>query len=283
MPRTSLDGVEYYLSIVSRRLDGDGLVVITGFNYLKTLYSLDTGKLGSPVLVFPVDSIAEATPLILARFGLKGLHPVLYEPSPGGLDSKVIDILEEASSIGLVDIVETVEEIVGLSRHASSLARRKHVDPRDYVKELIHDSLGDALLSSPLAGVVYVDNGKCTLCGACSSACPVDALTTMEDSGYIKLLFNYDKCIACKECESSCPEEALTVKWEARRGLGGLMIEMASSKIARCRNCGSPMGPLRLVKAVEAKLREKGIQGAVLESVWLCSSCKIKRTFHRAA
>ena len=54
----------------------------------------------------------------------------------------------------------------------------------------------------------FVDQEKCTGCGACVDACPVEAIT-MEDGGKAKV--NPDTCIDCGACVSECPVEAISM------------------------------------------------------------------------
>ncbi|MBM4147946.1 MAG: 4Fe-4S dicluster domain-containing protein [Lentisphaerae bacterium] len=52
-----------------------------------------------------------------------------------------------------------------------------------------------------------VDKGKCTGCGACVEACPVEAITMDE-----KAIVDADKCVDCGACVDACPVEAISMK-----------------------------------------------------------------------
>lgn len=53
---------------------------------------------------------------------------------------------------------------------------------------------------------VSVDNDKCTGCGVCVDACPVNAIEIKDQKAIIS-----DACIDCGACLSQCPVEALSL------------------------------------------------------------------------
>ncbi len=52
---------------------------------------------------------------------------------------------------------------------------------------------------------VNVDNEKCTGCGACVEACPVNAIKLENNKAVIG-----EECIDCGACVGVCPVEAIT-------------------------------------------------------------------------
>jgi Fe-S-cluster-containing hydrogenase component 2 len=52
-----------------------------------------------------------------------------------------------------------------------------------------------------------VDKEKCTGCGSCVEACPVDAIKVEND----KAVIDNDECIDCGTCVDECPEEAISL------------------------------------------------------------------------
>ncbi|MBN1860687.1 MAG: 4Fe-4S binding protein [Candidatus Thermoplasmatota archaeon] len=54
---------------------------------------------------------------------------------------------------------------------------------------------------------VKVDKEKCTGCGACVTACPVEALKVVNE----KVEVNEDTCIDCGTCVDECPVQALSL------------------------------------------------------------------------
>lgn len=49
-------------------------------------------------------------------------------------------------------------------------------------------------------------SGKCSGCGACAAACPVQGITMMNDMPQI----DYKKCLFCGKCVEACAEKALS-------------------------------------------------------------------------
>lgn len=52
----------------------------------------------------------------------------------------------------------------------------------------------------------WIENDRCTGCGACKNICPVNALTLEPDvHGFGVVEINQDKCINCGRCKAVCP------------------------------------------------------------------------------
>lgn len=130
---------------------------------------------------------------------------------------------------------------------------------------------------APLLGLVVVDPGRCTLCGACANTCPTSALELVETEEGSRLVFRPDRCAPCKLCVEACPEDAITVSHAVDPGLlAGGSVVLHREEVARCRVCGKPIGPLRMIKTVEARLRSAGAPEAAIERLYLCTECKQK-------
>ena len=59
----------------------------------------------------------------------------------------------------------------------------------------------------PKTMAVTIDEEKCTACGACVEACPVEAL---KIDGKCKV--DADTCIDCGTCVDECPEGAISLE-----------------------------------------------------------------------
>lgn len=56
---------------------------------------------------------------------------------------------------------------------------------------------------------MHIDEQKCTQCGECVEACPVDGIDPEADPPRIQ-----DPCVYCYHCAKICPEVAITADWE---------------------------------------------------------------------
>ncbi len=55
---------------------------------------------------------------------------------------------------------------------------------------------------------IVIDSEKCTACGTCVDACPLELITVPGDSAVIE---DTDSCIDCGACVDECPEGAISL------------------------------------------------------------------------
>ena len=53
--------------------------------------------------------------------------------------------------------------------------------------------------------MAYVISDECTMCGACESACPMEAIS----AGNGKYVIDENTCTDCGACEATCPVGAI--------------------------------------------------------------------------
>ena len=125
-------------------------------------------------------------------------------------------------------------------------------------------------------GRVKLDSSKCTGCGLCALDCPTEALffSSNEEHETFQLLFKNYACVACGKCIEVCPEQCLHLE----RGLemdsiGSPATVLFEDGIARCSECGNPIGPRSMLNSVKEKVLASGQDPSRLE---LCPECKVK-------
>lgn len=74
---------------------------------------------------------------------------------------------------------------------------------RDFVAQSgIEKTKGDKIIMA-----AKVDTDKCTGCGLCVKACPVEAIRLESEKAKV----DEDTCVDCGVCASECPNEAIRV------------------------------------------------------------------------
>lgn len=97
------------------------------------------------------------------------------------------------------------------------------------------------LASLPATGTRLAASG-CTLCAACTWACPTGALTTLQgDGASAGLVHSVAACRGCRDCLSSCPVDALQVTGPVALAEAWLDEPelLAATAAHRCERCGS--------------------------------------------
>ncbi len=140
----------------------------------------------------------------------------------------------------------------------------------------VHPALVEENTPFPFADVL-IDASKCTLCNACVTLCPTNALSK-EDN---KINFVYGDCVACSVCKQACPEEAI----ELQQVLDfSQLVERGSKKLAEaefvaCAGCGKLFMPKaafeRMVKiATEGEGTGDLDREQQLELLRYCENCR---------
>ncbi|MDR7402262.1 MAG: 4Fe-4S binding protein [Armatimonadota bacterium] len=107
---------------------------------------------------------------------------------------------------------------------------------------------------SPL-GVVEVEDG-CTLCGACATACPTDALAVHAAEDQLSLTFDPDRCVACGHCVPVCPEPGVLRlrQTTSPAALAAGKVPVATDRAPRCARCHRPIAPAGMLRRIAAAL-----------------------------
>ncbi|MEE9568793.1 MAG: 4Fe-4S binding protein [Candidatus Binatia bacterium] len=131
----------------------------------------------------------------------------------------------------------------------------------------------DSSLAHPFSplGVVTLETG-CTICEACTRACPTEALGVQRDSEGVALNFDPGLCIGCEACVPVCPERVVRVgKVTDLSRLAQERVTLHRGSEVLCEKCGGPVAPDDMIKKITALL---GSNPTVSTITRFCLSCR---------
>lgn len=214
----------------------------------------------TPVVVELVDNVNWVNERIIITLLMNGVDKILinYDPSKTNSMPTFTSLVRQGLPI---IIIKSNIELEKLKKLVEEMPRR--------VK------LGGISVntSTPVRGMVEI-GGNCTLCGACESICPTNALLQRSVEDEVYLTFYHDRCVGCGLCKRVCPHDAIIVSYVFNSEMFGKELILARDKIAKCRRCGEPLGPYSKMLRLEEMLKARGYGSNVIESLWLCEKCK---------
>ncbi len=146
---------------------------------------------------------------------------LLFSTDPVALDAVMCDLIElnplrvptsapgRRWSLGTYsrEEIELAGDSLSPARPVSFKVERGPV--RDFSTQGIMSFVDNAIGRRPV-----IDSGRCTRCGTCVEACPVDpkALDWHDGNRKRPPSYKYSRCIRCFCCQEICPEGAIEVK-----------------------------------------------------------------------
>lgn len=127
---------------------------------------------------------------------------------------------------------------------------------------------------APFGQVMASD--ACTLCMACTGACPAGALRAATDS--YRLDFVERNCLQCGLCVASCPESALTLEPRLLLGEDARRAQaLREADMFHCAACGKAMGAAPLIESMIARLSGHSMFATEAERARLrmCADCRV--------
>ncbi|WP_294610348.1 hydrogenase 4 subunit H [uncultured Gilliamella sp.] len=126
------------------------------------------------------------------------------------------------------------------------------------------------------------DPEQCIACGACTTACPANALTmqTNTKTGKREWQLFVGRCIFCGRCEEVCPTRAIELSQEFELAVMNKadLYEQATFALAKCHVCERFFAPQKEIDYVMALLIHAGLdEQEVLsrqEQFETCPECK---------
>lgn len=175
-----------------------------------------------------------------------------------------------ARAAGVLALSERVELSATYVAMTAPLALR---EPRATVRALAGAADPRLCVESEVSplGLLDLDPDCCTLCGACTAACPTGAIVRGDSGADASLVHDARSCTGCGLCVRACPEGALTLRLglDAERLSAGPVTVMTAATGA-CTRCGQRLEPLPLRRRVDRLLGGSG------EPAQLCAACSAR-------
>lgn len=140
-------------------------------------------------------------------------------------------------------------------------------------------------VSHGFRGKPQYDAEQCIACGACTMACPANALTMETDlaEGTRQWQLFLGRCIFCGRCEEVCPTRAIVLSQEFELAVFNKadLYQRATFTLAYCQQCQQPFAPKKEVDYVMALLIHSGMSIDDVEQqrphFETCPDCKRKQ------
>jgi len=246
----------------------------TNVGHVALLGALAAGASGVVVLASPQDA-DELPPLeteiALANAIAGGI----------GLGAERISLLCEADPDTVEAALWAASPGAPLDERAFASVGGKRDQARIVVNALAQGHDGPDVIALPEGapyGRVEIDTEGCTLCLACVSVCPADALRDNENQPEVR--FVEAACVQCGLCQTSCPENVITLTPQLNLKESALSPEILNQEEPfNCISCGKPFGTKSTIKRISAQLAGKhsmfqtGDQSRLIE---MCDDCRIE-------
>ena len=129
-------------------------------------------------------------------------------------------------------------------------------------------------------GEVEVSSERCTLCMACVSQCPANALSAGDEKPQLK--FIEANCVQCGLCCRSCPEDAIAASprflYDAVQR--NRMRVLNEEEPFCCIRCGKAFATRSVIERITQKMKGHPIfSGDALARISMCDDCRVKAIY----
>jgi len=128
-------------------------------------------------------------------------------------------------------------------------------------------------------GEAMIDENSCTLCMACISACPGNALQDGSNKEVPEVFFIESNCIQCGTCTQTCPEQAISISPRIifdREKRNRSRVLNQDSPYA-CISCGKEFAPTSVIQLMSHKLKDHYMfkTPRALDRLKMCDDCRV--------
>ncbi len=127
-------------------------------------------------------------------------------------------------------------------------------------------------------GEIVIDQSACTLCMACTAACPASAI--IDTPGEPKLRFVEAACVQCGICTRTCPEKALSLSPRLNFAAESMQpVTLYEEEPFNCVECGTPFATKSTIERISGQLAEKHAMFANADRarlIQMCQDCRVE-------
>ncbi len=127
-------------------------------------------------------------------------------------------------------------------------------------------------------GRIDINQDACTLCMACTSACPSSAL--MDTPGEPRLRFIESACVQCGLCVSTCPESALSLVPQFTFGAAAMQpTTLYEEEPFCCVVCDTPFATKSTIERISTQLAGKHSMFSSDDRsrlIQMCENCRVE-------
>jgi ferredoxin len=123
-------------------------------------------------------------------------------------------------------------------------------------------------------GTLAVNREACTLCMACTGACPASALMSTPERPQLRFIEH--NCVQCGICAQTCPEQAIElVPRLAHTEAARKPVVLNETEPFHCIRCHKPIGTAKVIESMLLKLAGHGAFAGNLDRIKMCGDCRV--------
>jgi ferredoxin len=189
-----------------------------------------------------------------------------FEQDPDALESILYQMPEKSAvQTASFDPIGTKREV---GRTALSLIAEASSDKPDFIP----------LPQGSPYGKISVNDDACTLCMACVSSCPSNAL--MDNPDQPQLRFVESACVQCGLCKTTCPEGAISLSAQYNLLPDSMQPKtLYEEEPFCCISCGTPFASRSVVERIKSQLGDKHwmyLGDHRTQLIEMCNDCRIE-------
>lgn len=225
---------------------------------------------------------------------LEHQQSILHELLSGiGVEAPALHLLPIAQASDWSDLPKPASQLTAVQPAAYSTHNNKRQTIRlalDAISAALMPVLPEPVDVTPLSpnalfGRLSVNTDACTLCMACVSTCPAQALQDGQDTPALKLIES--NCVQCGLCAEACPESAITLEPQYRwDSTAARQVETLHEDAPfHCITCHTPFATSAVIATMAAKLGEHWMfqDDKSMRRLKMCGDCRVKDIFREDA